>query len=323
MLARILSVSALAVMISACTTAQENPNYQYSTKYKGSSPYQGQTVTQPVSVTQAATPVSYRSATVTSPTYDQCVQANMNRQLIGAGVGGAAGAIAGDKIAGGTTGTVIGAVVGGAAGYAVGDATKQCEHLRAQPMTHGSSNYGTASYSTYGQTAHGQTAYGQTAQSYPATTVTTPSNTLAEASTYSEPQTYSQSVGSSQYESEPVQTIQAPTDQAYTEDTYGTPGYHAVMAAEQAETTGTAGFGYTQAPAATVQAQSPVGSATQDLGQTIQYGQTLHEVVENDTVYSLSRRLCVGVEDIQTLNGLDAAFSIKLGDTIRLPESRC
>ena len=48
-----------------------------------------------------------------------------------------------------------------------------------------------------------------------------------------------------------------------------------------------------------------------------------HIVQEGDTVYSLSRKLCVGISDVQSLNGLDASYGIKIGDTIQLPNSNC
>lgn len=329
MLARIFSLSAAVLVIGACTTAQENPNYKYSTKYKGSSPYQ----TTPTQTVQSPVPVSYKTATAVHQgtsyqSYEQCRQANMNRQIIGAGVGGSAGAVIGDKVVGGTAATVIGAVAGGAAGYAAGDATKQCEHLKPQPIaqqtypssyqaTHSYSNYEPATtsqgysqgydqgYNTGGYSTQG-TAGGYSTQTYPAaaTIPSTPAPTPEYVAAVP---------------LEPVATgpIQAPTDMAYADDTIGTPGYHAVMAAEQAVTDEPVGFGYSQVSPATVPAQTDV------VTPSIMQGEVLHEVIENDTVYSLSRRQCVGVEDIQRINGLDATFNIRLGDFIKLPASRC
>lgn len=46
-------------------------------------------------------------------------------------------------------------------------------------------------------------------------------------------------------------------------------------------------------------------------------------VQEEDTVYALSRRTCSTVNTISTLNNLDAAFTIRAGDVIRLPQSAC
>ena len=48
-----------------------------------------------------------------------------------------------------------------------------------------------------------------------------------------------------------------------------------------------------------------------------------HIVKQGDTVYSLSRKLCVDIADIQSLNGLDASYGINIGDTLNLPASNC
>ena len=46
-------------------------------------------------------------------------------------------------------------------------------------------------------------------------------------------------------------------------------------------------------------------------------------VQEEDTVYSLSLKTCSTVSAIQTLNNLDAAFTIRAGEVIRLPQGAC
>lgn len=46
-------------------------------------------------------------------------------------------------------------------------------------------------------------------------------------------------------------------------------------------------------------------------------------VSSGDTVYNISRRLCVDVEDVQTPNGLGNDFAIDIGQSIYLPPSRC
>jgi len=48
-----------------------------------------------------------------------------------------------------------------------------------------------------------------------------------------------------------------------------------------------------------------------------------HVVKQGDTVYSLSRKLCVGIADIQSINNLDASYGINIGDTLSLPASNC
>lgn len=46
-------------------------------------------------------------------------------------------------------------------------------------------------------------------------------------------------------------------------------------------------------------------------------------VQESDTVYSLSRARCSTPAEVQTINQLDAAFTIRAGEIIKLPASRC
>lgn len=319
MFARLFALTATtALLMSACATSQENPNYKYSTKYKAASPYGTQTtvssqpVTQPATYvqTQPAAPVTYQSSQyqTTPVTYtrtDQaCLRKEKNRELLGSAVGGTLGAVVGKKTIGGTKGTVIGAGIGGVAGYGIGDKSINCDPVvvqAAQPMT-------TQQYQT------APTQYYQ-----PSATPTQPQ----PVQTYQSPQ--------------PVYT--APTDQAYGE-TYGTPGYHAVMAA-QAKAQPTT-VPQQQVVAQTYQSPQPIQAipVPQPIYQQPQTavvapvataphpvyanGQVAyHEVVEGDTVYSLSKRQCVSVEDIQRLNGLDGNFNIRLGDYIKVPASRC
>lgn len=320
MFARLLALTATtALMLSACATSQENPNYKYSTKYKTSSPY-GTTTTQPTVQsatyvqTQPAAPVTYQSSQYqTTPvtytrTNHECLRKEKNRELLGGAAGGTLGAVIGNKTIGGTKGTVIGAAIGGTAGYGLGDKSINCDPVvvqASQPMT--TQQYQTAPTQYY------------------------PSNVA-------------------QTQPQPVQTFQpaqpvytAPTDQAYGE-TYGTPGYHAVMAAQGnpqpvAPTPQPMTAQTYQQPQPYQAVPVPQAMATQTIPQPQMvpvapvttapqpvYGNgqvAYHEVVEGDTVYGLSKRQCVSVEDIQRLNGIDGTFNIRLGDYIQLPASRC
>ena len=131
MLSRLTVLSSISIMaLTACATNQENPYYKYSSKYNGG---QTTTVTQAGSVIQTA-PVSYEttsyaSAQQASYTHvnHECLKKEKNRELLGAGIGGTVGAIAGKKLIGGTKGTVLGAGLGGAAGYSIGDKTVNCD----------------------------------------------------------------------------------------------------------------------------------------------------------------------------------------------------
>jgi LysM repeat protein len=46
-------------------------------------------------------------------------------------------------------------------------------------------------------------------------------------------------------------------------------------------------------------------------------------VSSGDTVYNISRRLCVNVEEVQAPNGLGNDFAIDIGQALYLPPSRC
>lgn len=351
----LISVSILAV--GACSTTQESPIYQQSTKYKVHSPYdqgsydQGQqaapvqyanypttVTTQPTTqyatYTTSSTPQVYHTSTtstgqtVSTQVNHECLDKEGNRKLIGTAAGGAVGALAGNHI-GDTTGTVIGAVVGGAAGYGIADVLTNCDPIEvAAPATH--QTYQTVpttqTYTSQSYPSQTHTAQTYPAQSYSTTTVTAPAPATQQVSGITE----------------------APTDSAYGE-TYGTPGYHAMIANGELDETTTASVSTPEQPAVTPYSQpaptyqtAPQPSApsypqyaeqpyTQPYTQPApqqpiaQYAGnvTTHQVVEGDTVYSLSRRLCVDVEDIRRLNNLNGAFYIRLDDYIKLPASRC
>ena len=178
-----LSAVATAAILTGCATAQGNPNYQYSTKYKAAQPtsYASSTSGQ----VQAA-PVSYQSASSyhTAPhtgasthrVLDQaCLRKEQNRELLGGAIGGTVGAIAGNKILGGTTGTVVGAGLGGTLGYGIGDKSVNCD-----PVT-----VSTPQPSVYQQPASAQTgysgAYTQQASHVSSQTFACPAGTTAQS----------------------------------------------------------------------------------------------------------------------------------------------
>ena len=403
MSARLLYLSAVsALVISACATSQENPNYKYSTQYKAATPYQtashtyggaptattqpvtytttqqpvtytqaatysGAATTQPVNYlvaaptvtqattyansvqTQTATPVVYQSArlptAITQPSYTQasapttytqtssmgasstpagytrvdqnCLRKETNRELLGGAIGGTVGAIAGKKIVGGTQGTLLGAAIGGTAGYGLGDKSINCDPV-AMPVVQTSSVV-TQPYPAQTYQAQTQPQYQQPDAQYG---TTYPATSTAQAPVQMQPQI--------QVPAAPApQTYTAPTDRAYG-DTYGTPGYHAVMAApsqdQQPQVQQQAQAPVYAAPQPTYMPPQPTYAPHQPLHQPTQATNltgSQHAVVEGDTVYSLSKRLCVSPAEIQQVNGLDANFSIKLGQYIKLPGSCC
>lgn len=323
-----LTAAATSALIASCATVQENPNYQYSTKYKGASPYgatqmagntttvttQAVTYQQPTqnagyvtttTAVAAANPAvqaaGYQTATTAqgTGTYTQldhrCLTRETNRELIGGAVGGTAGAVLGKKVIGGTKGTVAGAALGGALGYGIGDKSINCDPVPVA-ISQQSATISPAYY---------------------------PDNGAADTGVI-----YASNQTSGETSPAPI----APTETAMPSavvNGYGTPGYQAMMGEETV-------YGYSADKAAVVvpnpqpvtapevysaassqtTMNTPYGTQDYNMGNT-------HTVSQGDTVYSLSRQLCTSIEDIRTMNGLDAQFGIKIGDQLRLPASRC
>ena len=148
----------------------------------------------------------------------------------------------------------------------------------------------------------------------------------------------------------------APTDSLYSgAEVTGTPGFMALQSAQQEVTTPavTTQVASQSLPAAQYVAKAPLGAA----GTPIEYDysrniidansitteQSLPETVrlvqggtqnvqgaghnyvvqQGDTVYGLSRKTCVGVSVIQSMNGLSPNFAIKIGQSLTLPTSVC
>lgn len=315
MQSRITVLSSISIVaLAACATPQENPYYKYSSKYKGGA---STTVTQAGSVIQTA-PVVYETASYSasqSPSYSQtnhdCLRKEKNHELLGAGIGGTIGALAGKELIGGTKGTVIGAGLGGAAGYGIGDKTVNCD---PQPVA--VQQTPTYSQQTYATTpAHSQQTY-------------------VAAPTYSQ-QTYSTTPEASAAHAEAVYAAPAivepyvsPTDTEFNSiSETGTPGYQVLQAQ-------TATVSYSQPThnahevsydynANTIEASAATISIPDETKVFGGGGYGSHLVKEGDTVYSLSRKLCVGINEIRSLNNLDASFGINIGDSIKLPASNC
>jgi len=140
----------------------------------------------------------------------------------------------------------------------------------------------------------------------------------------------------------------APTDLVYgTRDVSGTPGFMAMESGRQAVALEAASQAL---PAAEIVPAAPLGAAGTPIaydysrnlvrvdaaidGQKIPektrvvpgYAQTSpanYTVKQGDTVYSLARKTCVGVSVIQSMNGLNSDFAIKIGQSLTLPASVC
>jgi len=133
----------------------------------------------------------------------------------------------------------------------------------------------------------------------------------------------------------PIQNVDvimesSPTGTAYSEsDITGTPGY--MILAEQVDVTApqTVAAGTAQAveydySQNLVRADTAI--AAPDLAPEIRIlssaGQD-YTVQQGDTIYGLSRKNCVGVDVIRGMNTIGADYGIQIGQTIKLPESRC
>jgi len=103
----------------------------------------------------------------------------------------------------------------------------------------------------------------------------------------------------------------SPTDTEFdTISTTGTPGYQVLQAVV---------YDYS----ANTVASSAITETASPQTRYLNMGDRSHVVKQGDTVYSLSRKLCVSVTDIQSLNGLNSNFGINIGDQLKLPPSRC
>ena len=321
-----LLIAPLLLVIGACETAQENPNYKYSSTYGEQAPqvfaqnsrHPDQVQAAPVryvqSVPSQTQPITQASAvTAYSPdnstgTYTrvnhECLDKERNRTLIGAGLGGSAGALAGNKLIGGTKGTLIGAAAGGVAGYGLGDASINCDPVEVH--TQGAAPVIASAYNTPNATTH-----------------------LAASETASS-QTYEQSSTEAIYTASPTETI-------YNSETVGTPGYEAIQQSQtlSADVSATAPNAYP----APVQSYTPPAYETYAAAEPIVPANALgtqniwsegynnvggnYTVQAGDTIYSLSRNLCTTVGELKTLNSLDNKFSINVGQTLQLPTSKC
>lgn len=317
-----LTFGASLSLLAACATHQENPNYAYSTKYKAATPSSGYATT-PVSYTQSA-PVSYQGGATTtyassssgtsSAANHNCLRKEQNRELIGAGLGGTVGAIAGNKLIGGTAGTVVGAALGGTAGYGVGGLTVDCEPQNL--VAHHPQPVSTQTYTHQNQVV--------------------PQQSYAAPATYQSPtqEYYTSDDSYTAYEISQIEH-QSPTDTEFASisDT-GTPGYQVlqsqtVVQAAPVQSVATAQLSHGAQPVEYDYSENVIAA---NAGTVAEYSETRllggnaqqsHLVKEGDTVYSLARKNCVGVNDIQALNGLNSSFAIKIGDSLNLPNSQC
>ena len=299
-----LLIAPLLLALTACETAQENPNYEYSSTYNNDVPSRFAQNSRHPDQLQTAAPVRYVSTPQTQ-----------NSNLVQASSQGAT--------ANGTYTRVNHACVNNAA--------INCTPVPLQATT---------------QQAVITPAY--------APNYTLPAD-HQNAAQQNEPlaRVFSEPLSEADY-------APSPTENTYSADTVGTPGYEAIRQSQSlsAQSILEAQPSYqTYQPVAQPSAQPAPQAQYAGLQQTYTGGQSVTQnnansaatsvvpvtapaaaplwpssqtsldgsyiVQAGDTVYSLSRGVCASVSEVQTLNRLDQNFSIQTGQTLKLPQSRC
>ena len=122
----------------------------------------------------------------------------------------------------------------------------------------------------------------------------------------------------------------APTDAQFTgQEVTGTPGFMVLAQSNQIQTVQSSGIGQPQ-PVAYDHSQNFItadvvmenSDFVEDVRIIPSVGQS-YIVQQGDTIYALSRRYCVGVDIIRSMNGIGADYAINIGQTITLPASHC
>ena len=295
-------IAPLLLALVACETAQENPNYEYSSTYEKTAPHLAQNSRHPDQI-QSPAPVRYVNSTPLQQSA-QTIQTSSSTTIP-------------------TT-------------YSNTSSTQQV-------YTRVDSNCATQGINCQPQSV---TAAHQQA-------------IIASAHTPSIQQNQTNAYLLATHQNEPVNNVFAAsseqdytpslTENAYSADSVGTPGYEALrqsqslsadnsyVAPSPSQTTAFASApqttpltsnsdGFTGqsfvntappiVPVATPQNIPAWPQAHTDLG-------TNYTIKAGDTVYSLSRSICSSVSAVQTLNNLDQNFSIQVGQTLQLPASAC
>ena len=295
---RLVLLSTVAIL-TACATAQENPQYQYSTQYKGDSPS-----------------TAYASNNAGEALHYASTRGAVEGSGEGSGEGTAGQAVmqnASYEV------TVYSAPQAASSGASYTQVSADCVSNGAQ---------GTAGCVPSTRPIIEQSAYVAAPYYAPGTILQpqTASNTTINTGTTFETTSYSAS------------NAPSPTDSTMP-DSYGTPGYEAMKNVEwsyEAATPLPDSEPKSEQPPKlfekTAPAPAPISTASVHTARTadmmpapqrnIALGSS-HQVQQGDTVYSYARTLCTTIDDIRAANNLDKDFSIRLGDTIRLPASKC
>lgn len=299
---QMMIMTGLTICLTACATAQENPNYEYSSRQNSDE------VTQTASdsgVYQAQN-ATYRDGRQTgTTTYDRHRDFTNSRS---------SGAAVSDRVvtSEGAPRTTLPSYQIQTSSPATPDTTSPQTYQGYTPYSMPQSTSQTTAPRT--QTAPTDNAYaGRQVTGTPGYGVYVPEATPSQPA-YQPPQpTY-----------QPQRTIQAsgPSSQpSYSQPSYSQPssGPQPLPRSYAAPTS--------QAPQNPIAAYTPIDDPARYLPvQRVQTGPILsgnYQVKQGDTVYSLSRSLCVGIEDIQRANRLNADFAIQIGQSLALPSSRC
>jgi LysM repeat protein len=319
-LSRALMLSAAAVL-AACATAQENPHYKYSTKYKGDAPnsaYASNTASQHGAATHATVQsASYQSTASSAPlSYTRNAPQTGTANSITVHNAGVQSAPALHSASGQTLSSHI------SSGQILTDQAVSAHSAVTQSAAYQVplQNTGSGGAPVYSRISATCVTTGQqgtldcTPQSISIGTqtaqITRPYKTLqiTGAETIIAANTSGQNTSSyaaAQY------TAVSSTGQ----DIQGTPGYEAMKNVET-------GISEEAAPARAEVVNARAMDLQSSQQNTFALGRS-HVVRKGDTVYSFSRQLCSSIEDIKNMNGLDASFGLKIGQTIRLPASNC
>ncbi|MGB0907609.1 MAG: LysM peptidoglycan-binding domain-containing protein [Maricaulaceae bacterium] len=323
---------ATTTLVAACATAQENPHYQHSTKFKGDSPYAANMATEPAQYAQQVpqtTQATYDSTTYSQPNNStmQASSSSYNRVVTSPDTYRPMNTTnAGYRRVDTPVSSQIEPTYASTASY-----TRLDHRCLRKEMNHqliggavggtagaviGNKAIGGTKGTIAGAALGGALGYGVGDKTVNCDPVTIP---ITQQSAQVTPAYYSSDKPNRQIQplyanSQTTTTfpsrVVAPTDAAMP-DSYGTPGYQAMQNSESTYTP-------VRQTAPTAPLQRPARYTPEPSSNSM-----FHTVRKGDTVYSLARNLCTNIEDVQMMNGIDQNFSIRLGDTIKLPSSKC
>lgn len=292
-LRQLLIISPFLFALAGCETAQENPNYKYSSTYGNNAPQALAQNSRHPDQLQTAAPVRYvntvptqQAAPIVQTSSQTFSSQNINPQPALSHV---------------STGSSIGASTSTAT-YTRVDASCLDGHIACQPV----------SIPATTQQAVIAPPYNPAAQDGGA-------NNYIFAAHESAPTTHA--VAATEY-------TPSLTENAYSGDSVGTPGYE-IFRQSQAQNNSPAPIQSAPVPSQLAAApQQPIHPVVQpkvapEWPQAYTALGNQYVVKSGDTVYSLSRSVCSSVSEMQSLNSLDGNFTIKVGQIIQIPASTC